>query len=401
MKKREFCGFLLICVFSGDIITPEGDYMANVFDYINWRGDLSMTADGFNTVDAVILSRLSYLQLDGIVSSGTALTIREAADRFFAYGSKTENVLWKGDAELLRAAADSGRFGGLKITNYVNIVDGSAWMQFAALTVALPDGRRFISYRGTDNTVVGWQEDFYMFCHFPFPSQKKALAYLEAAAEGDGRLILGGHSKGGNLAVYAASFCTESIRERIDAVYSLDGPGFERKSLEGSGFCAIKERIHTLVPQSSVFGMLFEHMESYTVVRSSRRGFLQHDIYSWDVERTELITLPQTTATSVFFDRTLKEFIDGMSAEEKQRLISGLYELVTGADVDTFDEMADNLLKSIAKMLGSIKSMKPETRALILSQSGKLIKSAGKNLFKTAKQKKRSNQNTTKRGRRS
>ncbi len=354
--------------------------MANVFDYLQWRGDLLFAQDGFHTVDAVILSRLSYIQFDGILGETEAVTLRQAAKAFFADEQRSAQVLWKGDAELLQAAAESARFGDLKLSHYVNIVDGETKMQFSAVVIDL-GARRFLSYRGTDNTVVGWQEDFAMFTHFPLPSQIKALDYFkQAAACFDGQFLLGGHSKGGNLAVYAASFCEKALRDRIDAVYSLDGPGFERENLAGSGFDDICGKIHTFVPQSSVFGMLLEHREDYTVIQSDRRGFMQHDVYSWKIDRTELIILPKTTATSAFFDHTITDFFDGITPAEREQLADGIFEVLNSADVMTFDEMLDRLMHSIGKGLDTMKNMNADTRLLIMKQVGRLVKSAGRNL---------------------
>ena len=227
----------------------------------------------------------------------------------------------------------------------------------------------------------GWQEDFALFTHFPLPSQIKALEYFEhAAARFDGRFILGGHSKGGNLAVYAAAFSEQALRGRIDAVYSMDGPGFERENLENSAFDEIRGKIHTFVPQSSVFGMLLEHREHYTVIQSDRKGFMQHDIYSWSIDRTEPVTLPKTTATSAFFDHTITDFFDGMSRSDRVRLADGVFEVLKSADVMTFDEMLERLMHSIGKGLDTMKNMDGTTRALIMKQVGRLVKSAGRNL---------------------
>lgn len=354
--------------------------MANIFDYLQWRGDLLFSQDGFHTVDAVILSRLSYLQFDGILAENEVLTLRQAAKQFFADEKRAAQVLWKGDAELLKAAAESERFCTLKLSNYVNIIESETKMQFSAVVIDLGD-RRFLSYRGTDNTVVGWQEDFAMFTHFPLPSQIKALEYfVQTAAQFEGRFILGGHSKGGNLAVYAAAFSEKSLRDRIDAVYSMDGPGFERENLENSAFDEISDRINTFVPQSSVFGMLLEHGEDYTIIQSDRKGFMQHDIYSWNVDRTELITLPKTTATSTFFDHTITDFINGISTKDRERLADGIFEVLNSADVLTFDEMLERLIHSIGRSLDTMKNMDGNTRVLIMKQIGRLMKSAGRNL---------------------
>jgi len=354
--------------------------MANILDYLQWRGDLLFSQDGFHTVDAVILSRLSYIQFDGILGEHETITLRQAAEAFFADEKRSEQVLWKGDAELLKAAAASDRFGWLTLSDYVNIVDSETKMQFSAIVIDL-DGRRFISYRGTDNTVVGWQEDFALFTQFPLPSQIKALEYFEQeAARFDGHFILGGHSKGGNLAVYAASFSEKALRDRIDAIYSLDGPGFERENLVNSAFDEVRGRIQAFVPQSSVFGMLLEHREHYTVIQSDRKGFMQHDIYSWNIDRTELITLPKTTATSAFFDHTITDFFDGISTADREQLLDGVFDVLNSADVMTFDEMIERALHSIGKGLDTMKNMDGKTRMLIMKQLGRLVKSAGRNL---------------------
>ena len=171
-----------------------------------------------------------------------------------------------------------------------------------------------------------------------------------------------------------------ALRDRIDAVYSMDGPGFERENLKNSAFDEIRGKIHTFVPQSSVFGMLLEHREHYTVIQSDRKGFMQHDIYSWSIDRTEPVTLPKTTATSAFFDHTITDFFDGMSRSDRVRLADGVFEVLKSADVMTFDEMLERLMHSIGKGLDTMKNMDGTTRALIMKQVGRLVKSAGRNL---------------------
>ena len=160
----------------------------------------------------------------------------------------------------------------------------------------------------------------------------------------------------------------------------MDGPGFERENLENSAFDEIRGKIHTFVPQSSVFGMLLEHREHYTVIQSDRKGFMQHDIYSWSIDRTEPVTLPKTTATSAFFDHTITDFFDGMSRSDRVRLADGVFEVLKSADVMTFDEMLERLMHSIGKGLDTMKNMDGTTRALIMKQVGRLVKSAGRNL---------------------
>lgn len=355
--------------------------MYNLFDYLAWRGDLPVAADGFNDIDAVILSRLSYLPFDGIVSDcfQNYTTVSQAADRMFSEGEPS--FLWEGDDRLMKELAQSERFCGMKLSGYVNRVDDERQMQFAALLITIDEGTRFVSFRGTDNTIVGWQEDFNLFFTFPLASQFEAKRYWEEAADRfGGSFYLGGHSKGGNLAVYAASFCAEALQDKITAVYSMDGPGFELEHMKDSGFERIKDRIHTYVPQSSIFGMLLEHEESYTVIQSSQRGFLQHDVYSWEVERTSLVKLDEVNGTSVFFDRTLTRFIANMPPEERKAFTEEIFGILRSTEEMTFDEMADNWLRDTGKIFRTLKGLDASSRSMLASKLLQLVKAAGKNV---------------------
>lgn len=356
--------------------------MTNIFDYFNWRGDLSLKQDGFNEVDALVLSRLSYLPFDNIVSADIKekISLRKTGDKFFSSDIDKTKILWRDDINLLKCCSESKRYEDMKLSGYVNIVDEKKQLQFSAVAIEISKNHYFISYRGTDNTVVGWQEDFNMYHTFPLPSQKTALKYLEEASKKlYGNLILGGHSKGGNLAVYASSFCKNDIRKRITDVYNYDGPGFDSKSIENSGFNLIIDKIHTYLPQSSIFGMMFEHDENYTIIKSCQKGFLQHDIYSWEVVGNKLVTLSEMTRTSAFFDHTLNEFLSTMSVEQRKHFADGVFSLLKNSDDKTFNEIADNWRANSAVVFKSFKNMDKETRSLILSSVLNFVKCAKNN----------------------
>lgn len=356
--------------------------MANIFDYFEWRGDLSIESDSFNDVDALILSRLSYCPFDEIVPTeiNNKITIYNTADRFFSSEVDKYKVLWKGDTDLLKNVANSSRFKNMKLSGYVNVIEQEKQMQFSAVIIEIAKDCHYISFRGTDNTVVGWQEDFNMYYMFPLPSQLMAVEYLEKAAkELEGTFILGGHSKGGNLAVYASAFCSAEIQNRIIGIYNHDGPGFDSKSIEQSEFKAVKDKIHTYVPQSSIFGMMFEHEEDYTIVKSNQKGFLQHDIYSWEIKRNNLVPLNQMTNTSVFFDHTISQFVSNLSVEQRKKFIEGVFSLLENTEDKTFNEIVENWRKNSGVILKSIKNMDSKTRSLILSTLLSFIKCAKNN----------------------
>ena len=261
--------------------------MANIFDYLAWRGDITLAQSPFNPVDSLILSVLSYLPFDGTVDSAferRGITIAEAQVAFSARDVARAPVRSDNDVQLLTALAGSARFARMRLTGYTSLFDEARQEQFAALTIRTGDGASYISFRGTDHSLVGWKEDFNMSFMTPVPAQRDAVAYLERAAKSLwGPLRVGGHSKGGNLAVYASAFCGRRFQKRIVSVYNNDGPGFDESVIATEGFQIIGERLHAYVPQSSIIGMLLEHAEQYAIVHSGQKGIMQHDPYSWSV----------------------------------------------------------------------------------------------------------------------
>ena len=202
--------------------------MANVCDYIKWRGDINFEQSKFNEIDNLILSRFSYFPFDKIIEENEIVTIKELSKRFQKQDVTKLPILWKDDVDLFPLIGESKRFGELLATKYINKIDPEQEKQFAAITVLMPDDTIFISYRGTDNTIVGWKEDLNMSFKSHIASQLSAKKYLEMIAKeySDKKIRIGGHSKGGNIAVYAATFVSQEIKDRIINVYNNDGPGF-------------------------------------------------------------------------------------------------------------------------------------------------------------------------------
>lgn len=205
--------------------------MSNIFDYLEWRGDLSIKVDKFNEIDNLILSRLSYFPFDGLFESNEEIELKEVYERYKKLGT-TGRILQKEDIDLFPLLAKSNRFGDLKLTRYTNKLDLIKEKQFSAITILLPDEIIYVSYRGTDNTVVGWKKDFNMSFSELVSSQTDAVEYLENVAKAyNKKLLVGGYSKGGNLAVYVGTFCKKEIQNNIIKIYNNDGSGFVDKVL--------------------------------------------------------------------------------------------------------------------------------------------------------------------------
>lgn len=311
--------------------------MANLFDYLTWRGDLTFAQAPPNDVDALIFAALSYAPFGGraVTEPWTPVPLQEVAEETFRMPNVGQMARSKTDLDLLKAAAATCRFGTCRLYRYRSQLLPEQDTQFAAVTFLLDDGSLMVAYRGTDNTLVGWKEDFNMSFQQTVPAQRLAAQYLkDVAAENGAPLRVCGHSKGGNLAVFAGASAPPMVQKRILAVYNHDGPGFSDYLMGTPGYLALVPRIRTLVPQSSVIGMLMEHEEPYTVIRSGSVGILQHDPYSWEVLGPAFLPVEQITETSQFLDATIKAWCAGMTNEDRGKLVDALFALLGSGGVE-------------------------------------------------------------------
>ena len=316
--------------------------MANLFDYLIWRGDLTLSQSPFNDVDSLVLSTLSYVFFDGIVAENMEerITIGEMVDKFLARPRAEWKFRVSDDERLLYALKESDRFSDMGLCGYVNKLDFQKEKQFAALTVLPGDGTVFVVYRGTDYSLVGWKENFNMCFMDDVPAQQDAAAYLCSAAEAfpQMRLRVSGHSKGGNLAVYAAAMCPKEVQECICAVYNHDGPGFRETVLVREGYQNILPRVRTFLPQFSVVGMLLEQKGQEIVIRSNGSGILQHEPYSWEILGADFVKQNSLMEKSYFLDHTVSRWMNGLTEEQRELFIDTIYEAVATAPVDDFGE---------------------------------------------------------------
>ena len=358
--------------------------MSNVCDYVKWRGDLSIEQSEFNEIDNLILSRFSYFPFDKIIKENEVVTIKELSERFKKQDIRKLPILWKDDVDLFPLMGESERFGKLLATKYINKIDQEQEKQFAAITVLMPDNTIFVSYRGTDNTIVGWEEDLNMSFKSHIASQISAKKYLEIIAQEypDKKIRIGGHSKGGNVAVYAATFVNKEIKDRIINVYNNDGPGFCDDVIETPEYKEMIEKVHTYIPQSSVIGRLMNHREKYTVVKSIQKGIMQHDLYSWEVLGKEFVTLEEVTNGSEFVDKTIKEWLENVEPTKREQVIDVVFDILNTTEAQTMKEIKTNWFTNARTMMASYKNIDNETKELIWQTLNELFKVAKDNVFK-------------------
>ena len=356
--------------------------MANILDYLDWRGDLTLAQAPFNEVDNLLLAELAFVDFRGIVpENGQSVLLRHAAAAFFARhcgAGEIDMGLLVPDVipVMLRKMAASRRFGDMKLSCYEDRLDVGKAEQFAALAVDTGDGSLYLAFRGTDDTLAGWKEDFLLSCMPEVPAQKKAAEYtLRAALLYPGRwLRLGGHSKGGNLAVYAAARVPEPVQGRITAVYSNDGPGFQPEFLRSAGYLRMEPKILSIVPKSSVVGMLLEHSADYTVVDSDQLGFFQHDGFSWQVKGRGFVKLGRVNPQVEVNDRELREWLLSCPPERREKFVDAMFDVLSASGAKTLSDLKAESLGGTVAMIRAMQGLDKETRDGLVSFAALLFK---------------------------
>lgn len=344
--------------------------MGNIMDYISWRGDLSFEQSQFNEVDNLILACFSYVNLDGIsaVTKQKGIGLKKLTKEFMKLHTMKE---LEADKSFIRLApfmmmemAKSVRFGKCVVRNYVNDIVTEAEQQFSAMEIVLEDGTSYVSFRGTDDTIIGWKEDFNLSTGV-VPAQKRAIEYLQKISEHtDGMLRVGGHSKGGNLAIYGSVMC-KSAHEKILEIYSNDGPGFSREFQELPETKEMMPKIIRIIPEYSIIGTLLEHEKEPVIVASSSKGLLQHDGFSWEVQGPALVRRDSLNKTALRFIEILHKWIDGMDMEQKRLLIEDLFATLQASGYENLSEVQSGGLKSLAAMVKRVEKFAPESRGMM------------------------------------
>lgn len=266
---------------------------------------------------------------------------------------------------LLTALTKNPRFCHIRISNIVEPAEPANPQRFAACCFDLGDGTLYIAFRGTDDTTAAWHEDFEMAFLMPVESQKLALAYTESALQSwHGSVILGGHSKGGNLAIYAAARLPKPLQKRIRAVYSHDGPGFSKHFINSAGFQRIRPLIRKTVPEQSIIGGLFESGVSSTVVTSSAKGIWQHLTVTWQFDDdARLITTGTPIRAAQYFSQTLNQWMASCTPAERRAFINDFFAAFAASGYVTFSEISAHWTEALPRMLDLIRSLPAEERA--------------------------------------
>lgn len=341
--------------------------MKNFLNYLQDNNN-SFKESSFNIVDSLVLAYLSYLHFPNIPTKLKGLDI-----------SKTTKV--KKNKEFIKRVVTSNRYKDIELCFYVEDTNDLIEKQFSAVTFLLPNNTMYISFRGTDSTLTGWKEDFNMAFMLPVPAQKEALNYVEKVTKLIPRkFYIGGHSKGGNLAVYAGCNLSNSLSTRIIKIYSHDGPGFIKEFLTTSNYQNIKDKIEKVVPSSSIIGMLLYTNEKYKIIKSSARGILEHDSFSWLVEDNNFIILKDLSDGTAYTNKVINDFISNLSKKEREIFIDSLFTVLKSTGLTTLDEISKNFIVKLPNILIAIYRLDDVNKKYILKTIKALIKSCLTNL---------------------
>lgn len=363
--------------------------MGTVLDYLKKYGDCSFRDMPMTEVDSLALCQLSYLKFDGMVpglrDGQPSVELKSLVghpdfEQLFA-DTRYEKV----NRELLKSMLAGRRFGTLKLNCYVNIIVQKWETQFSAVTFVLEDGTVYVAYRGTDESIVGWKEDFNMAFLSPVPGQELSVEYLNTVA---GRIkdsfYVGGHSKGGNLAVYSAMNCEREVQDRILKIYSLDGPGFRPEVLKEEKFRLIADRVVKILPHSSLVGMLFESNMNFQVVESKTFGLLQHDPYTWKVEDAHLVRADALYERRKQMDNTLNEWILSLDEQQLRIFVDTLFQVISASEADNLIDFTAEWRRSMNGIVAALKGIDEETAAILKKTVKSLFDIANENRKKEA-----------------
>jgi len=336
--------------------------MANIIDYLKWRGDISFSDSPLNEVDALIFSELSYVRFDNlvpssIISKGIPLSI--LAEKYFSLhfdNAKlgailpTESIL-----ELFKLASESRRFSDITVKGFINEVDLKVEKQFCAMCFDIGKIATVITYRGTDDTIIGWKEDFNMAFFTPIPAQKQAAEYLNSVVERSNKehYYVCGHSKGGNLATYSALLASEKAQNKIEAVYNFDGPGFKNSFIDEEKNNPIIPKLKKICPDGAIIGAIFNPVEKCKYVKSTAKGLYQHDAFSWELLGREFVLAKQQNKTSRQFHDTLEGWVGKLTDKEKVDFVEALYKFFTVNETATLTDIATD---KVGFLIGVLKT---------------------------------------------
>ena len=355
--------------------------MGNLITYVQQYEAQTFQEKLVTDIDILVLTEIAYLPFDEIVSSSfeekTAISLNQLGKEFETIKEKEHKnnpfMITKERIQLLDVVSKSLRFKDVKVFGFMNDIDDELTKQFAAVCYQWEEESRWIIFRGTDESLTGWKEDFMMTYSDLIPAQIDAIEYLRKQAEFfSGSLNISGHSKGGNLSLYASAMQEEDIQNRIQQIYCWDAPGVHRSILSTEGYQRIVSKAKRYIPQDSIVGLMLESQVPYHIIESQGRGISQHSALMWDIEDDYFVELTELTKNSQLTDQTFKQWTEVVSDEDLKLFFDTFFELFFEMGAETVNDVYYNFRLYMQKFFEKAYQMDTEKREILL-RVGRLL----------------------------
>ena len=350
--------------------------MSNIIDYAQGLKAYSFDKVFFKDLDVLALTEVAYLPFEQIITEGE-ITLEKLAQYYTTLnGEKGEilSVITTPRIDLLRILGCSARYGTIEAFDFINKIDSNIERQFSAITYRLEDEKYLVVFRGTDENLIGWKEDFHMTFMHEVPAQQSAYQYLEKRmTEYPGEYIVSGHSKGGNLAIYACSKLDEEKQNSVTGIYAFDAPGLHESLLESEGFLRIKDRIASYIPQDSMVSVLLEPPVNAKVVKSNAILLLQHDTFSWEVGQIDFVQIENQSQLSIHADKVISSWLDTMSNNEKQEFSDVIFDVFLESGINKFADITVDTPKKIINIVNNMTRLTSEQKKMTIQVFFKLF----------------------------
>ena len=355
--------------------------MPTIFDYLKANQYDSFYDKEFTVLDAMALTELAYLPFEDLVPAEISvqnyISLQHLAEQFEEKFQGKYPPLGMVNAhrlKLLSYLSSFKRYKHIRALGFANDVSLDSQKQFAAITYQIRPKEYLVVFRGTDDSIIGWKEDFHLTYMKEIPAQLAARDYLKEVLDKlDGKVWLAGHSKGGNLATYAACHVETSIQDRVQKVYSFDAPGLHSSIRNSDNFKAIEGKILSIIPENSIVGMMLETPETDLVVKSKTFGLLQHLMVSWEIEGDQFKVVPKVTEDSIQVDQTLKTWTANLSEEELRDFFDLFFGLFIEADIHRFGDITVDTPGKIQKLIENRRNLTHEQATMMDRLSRQLI----------------------------
>ena len=355
--------------------------MGNLITYVQQYEAQTFQEKLVTDIDILVLTEIAYLPFDEIVSSSfeekTAISLNQLGKEFETIKEKEhENnpfMITKERIQLLDVVSKSQRYKDIKVFGFMNDIDDELTKQFAAVCYQWEEESRWIIFRGTDESLTGWKEDFMMTYSDLIPAQTDAIEYLRKQAElFSGSLNISGHSKGGNLSLYASAMQEEDIQHRIQQIYCWDAPGVHRSILNTEGYQRVVSKAKRYIPQDSIVGLMLESQVPYHIIESQGSGISQHSALMWNIEEDHFVELTELTKNSQLTDQTFKQWTEVVSDEDLKLFFDTFFELIFEMGVETVNDVYYNFRMYMRQFFEKAYQMDTEKREILL-RVGRLL----------------------------